>query len=213
MNPRLIGSALTALACLLTARLATAAPETYTVDPVHTSIVFSVSHTGFSYIYGVFRKAEGVYLLDKANPAACQFRFAIQTGSLDTNHPERDTHLRSPDFFSAQEFPTITFVSTSCALANTPDGSIVYNVTGELTMHGVKRSVTIPLRMLGEGVGPFKDYRTGFLSNFTLKRTDFGMSNLLDNNMVGDAVAVTISFEGSRQEQQPGTQPARPATR
>lgn len=212
MNPRLIGTALTALACLTTARTATAAPETYTVDPAHTSIVFSVSHTGFSYTYGVFRKAEGAYLLDKTNPAACQFRFTIQTASLDTNHPERDIHLRSPDFFNAQEFPTITFVSTSCAQATTPDGSIVFNVTGELTMHGVKQRVTLPLRMLGEGVGPFKDYRTGFLSNITLKRTDFNMSNLLDNNMVGDAVAVTISFEGIRQDQ-PGAQPARSATR
>ena len=65
-------------------------------------------------------------------------------------------------------------------------------------MHGVTRQVTIPLRMLAEGMGPFKDYRTGFLTNFTLKRSDYGMSNLLD--MVGDAVAVTISFEGKRQE-------------
>ena len=212
MNPRLLSTALVALACLSTSQSASAAPEAYTVDPAHTSIVFSVSHTGFSYTYGFFRKAEGQYILDKANPAACQFRFTIQTNSLDTNHPERDKHLMSPDFFSAQEFPTITFVSTSCAQANTPDGSIVYNVTGNLTLHGVTRSITIPLRMLGEGVGPFKDYRSGFLTNFTLKRTDFGMSNLLDNNMVGEAVAVTISFEGSRQDAA-GTPPARPGTR
>ena len=157
---RLTFTALTTLVCLLTTRTAVMSADTYTVDPAHTSVVFSVGHTGFSYVYGFFRKSEGSYILDSANPANCQFRFAIQTNSLDTNHAERDTHLRTPDFFNVQQFPTITFVSTSCERANTPDGSVVYNVTGNLTMHGVTQRVTIPLRMLGEGVGPFKDYRT-----------------------------------------------------
>ena len=183
-----------------------AAADAYTIDPTHTSVIFGVSHTGISYTYGMFRKAEGNYIIDAANPANSQFRFTIQTDSLDTNHAERDTHLRSPDFFNAQQFPTITFASTSVERANTPDGSVVFNVTGNLTMHGVTKRVTFPLRMLGEGVGPFKDYRTGFLTNLTLKRSDYGMSNLLENNMVGDAVAITISFEGSRREAA-GTQP------
>jgi polyisoprenoid-binding protein YceI len=210
MKSRLLGPALTAAVCLLTAHSAAAAPEMYAVDPTHTSIVFSVSHMGLSYTYGFFRKAAGEYILDKANPAACRFRFVIQTDSLDTNMPDRDNHLKSPDFFSVQEFPTIMFDSTSCAPANTTDGSIVYNVTGNLTMHGVTQRVTLPLRMLGEGQGVAKDQRNGFLSTITLKRSDFGMTNRLD--MVGDAVAVTISFEGVRQDGA-GAPPARPATR
>jgi polyisoprenoid-binding protein YceI len=210
MNVRLLGPALTVLACLMAPTTAAAAPEMYAVDPTHTSIVFSVSHMSLSYTYGFFRKVAGEYILDKADPAACRFRFAIQTDSLDTNLPDRDNHLKSPDFFNVQEFPTITFESTSCAKANTPDGSIVYNVTGNLTIHGVTQKVTLPVRMLGEGQGAFKDQRTGFLSNVTIKRSDFGMTNRLD--MVGDAVAVTISFEGVRQDGA-GAPPARPATR
>jgi polyisoprenoid-binding protein YceI len=183
------------------------AAEAYVVDPVHTSVVFSVSHAQLSYTYGFFRKASGQYILDKTNPANCRFRFAIDVNSLDTNHAERDTHLRSEDFFNTQQFREITFESTGCTLANTRDDSIVYQVTGKLTVHGITRQITIPLRMLGEGPGPFKDQRTGFLCQTELKRSEFGMSNLLD--LVGDAVGVTISFEGVLQ-QSPASTTARP---
>ena len=180
---------------LFTSRNGALAAETYAIDPAHTSVVFSVGHTGLSYTYGVFRQAGGSYVLDKANPANCRFAFAIQTDSIDTNHPERDKHLRSADFLNTEQFPTITFESTLCALAtDAPAGSIVYNVTGNLTIHGVTRQVTLPLRMLGEGKGPFGDQRTGFLCQVEIKRNDYGMRNLLD--MVGDAVGITISFEG-----------------
>jgi polyisoprenoid-binding protein YceI len=169
----------------------------YAVDPAHTSIVFSVGHAQLSYTYGFFRKAAGQYVLDKANAANCQFQFSINTDSLDTNHVERDAHLRSADFFNVQQFPAITFQSTHCTRAEAEDGSVVYQVTGDLTIHGVTRQVTVPLRMLGEGQGPFKDQRTGFLCQAALKRSDFGMTNRLD--VVGDAVGVTISFEGKLQ--------------
>src|SRR3982751_5582080 len=92
------------------------AADTYKVDPDHTSIVFSVAHTGKSYTYGFFRKGVGQYILDK-NPANCQFQLKIQADSLDTNNAERDTHLRSSDFFDVQQFPDITFVSTRCEAA------------------------------------------------------------------------------------------------
>lgn len=200
MNARPVCTLLVALVSLLSTRTAATAADAYTIDPAHTSVMFSVSHIGISYVYGMFRKAEGGYVLDRDNPANCQFSFTLQTASLDTNHAERDNHLRSPEFFSVQQYPTITFVSTSCQRANTPDGGIVYNVTGNLTMHGQVQRITIPLRMLGEGQGPFKDYRSGFLANFTIKRSDYGMTFALDNNMVGDAVSVTMSFEGIRRE-------------
>ena len=134
------------------------------------------------------------------NPANCRFQLTIQTNSLDTNHAKRDDHLRSPDFFNVQQFPTITFESTACTLANTRDGSTVYQVTGDLTMHGVKRQITVPLRLLAEGKGPYGDPRNGFLCQTELKRSDYDMTNLLENNLVGDAVSITISFEGVKQE-------------
>jgi polyisoprenoid-binding protein YceI len=118
---------------------------------------------------------------------------------LDTNNAKRDEHLRSADFFNVQQFPEITFDSTKCVATNSPDGGIVYQLTGDLTIHGVKRQITVPLRMLGEGTGPYGDKRSGFLCQIELKRSDFGMTNLLEKNLVGDAVGITVSFEGSIQ--------------
>jgi polyisoprenoid-binding protein YceI len=190
--------------CLLAVQHALAV-DFYTADPAHTSVVFSVAHSGFSYTYGFFRKATGTYKIDKDNGANCSFRFSIDANSLDTNNQERDKHLRSPDFFDVQQFPTITFETTRCTASNTQDG-MIYQLTGNLTIHGVTKQVNVPLRMLGGGPGPYKDQRTGFLCQIELKRTDFGMNNLLENNLVGDAVGITVSFEGSLQ--QPGTAPA-----
>lgn len=184
-----------------------ASAQVYVIDPEHTSVVFSCGHGSLSYTYGMFSKAQGDYVLDKTNPANCRFRFSIDANSLTTNNQERDTHLKSPDFFNTREFPTITFVSTRCAQANHPQGGVAYNVTGNLTMHGVTREITVPVQMLGEGVGVSgKDQRTGFFAHTELKRSDFGMGNLL--NIVGDAVGATISFEGVLQNPQGGAAPA-----
>lgn len=188
---------------LFAARAAVAA-DLYTVDPTHTSVVFSVAHSGFSYTYGMFREASGSYAIDKQNPANSKFRFTIKANSLDTNNAKRDEHLRSADFFNAQQFPNITFETLECAPTKTQDGGVLYQLTGNLTIHGVTRQVTVPLRMLGEGEGPYKDHRTGFLCQIELKRTDFGMNNLLENNLVGDAVGITVSFEGVLQDQAAG---------
>jgi polyisoprenoid-binding protein YceI len=172
------------------------AADRYTIDPTHTSIIFSVAHSGFSYTYGMFRTASGNYIIDKQNPANSQFQMVIKADSLDTNDTKRNAHLMGADFFNVQQFPEITFQSTKCAVSNTAEG-VVYQLTGNLTIHGVTRQVTIPLRMLGEGVGPYGDQRTGFLCQIEVKRSDFGMTNLLEKNLVGDAVGITVSFEGT----------------
>jgi len=204
MRERTFAVAAMSVAGLLITSTPAAVAEIYKVDPAHTSIVFSVSHSGISYTYGFFRQASGGYLLDKANPANCQFRMTIQAESVDTNNAERDKHLRNGDFFNTQLFPTITFESTGCKLAKSQDGGVVYQVTGNLTIHGVTRQVTLPVRMLGEGKGPQGDQRSGFLCQVELKRSDFGMSKYLE--LVGDVVGVTVSFEGVLQE----AAPARP---
>jgi polyisoprenoid-binding protein YceI len=199
MNRRTTFTAVISFAAVLSMSPPVPAADLYTIDPAHTSVVFSVGHAGLSYTYGFFRQAAGTYTLD-ANPANCSFKFTIQTNSLDTNHAKRDEHLRSPDFFNVQQFPTITFESTSCKRASTTDRSIVYQVTGNLTIHGVTRQVTVPLKQLAEGKGPYGDTRSGFLCQTELKRSDYDMTNLLENNLVGDAVSITISFEGVKQE-------------
>ncbi|MCI0334992.1 MAG: YceI family protein [Planctomycetes bacterium] len=184
------------LAATLSLHQPAQAADNYTIDPTHTSIIFSVGHAGLSYTYGMFRTAAGNYSIDKANPANSQFRIVIQAESLFTNDAKRDTHLRGPDFFNVEQFPTIEFQSTACKVSITPEGHVQYLLTGNFTMHGVTRQIDVPLRMLAEGLGPYKDQRTGFLCQLELKRSDFGLKKWLENNLVGDAVSVTISFEG-----------------
>jgi polyisoprenoid-binding protein YceI len=196
---------------LLTIAPASFAADLYKIDPDHTSVVFSVAHTGISYTYGFFRDVSGQYIFDDSNPANCRFRMLIKADSLDTNNKDRDTHLKSSDFFSVQQFPDILFDSTRCELANTTDGSIVYKVTGDLTLHGVKKPIVVNLRMLGKGSGiSGNDKRTGFLCQIELKRSDFGMTGLLEGNKVGNAVGITVSFEGSQNLAASAT-PAAPA--
>lgn len=177
--------------------------QSYLLDSSHTSVVFSVSHMNLSYTYGIFREVQGSYYLDRANPTNCWFRLTIQAKSIDTNNSTRDEHLTGTDFFNVAQFPTISFESTSVGRVNTQSG-VKYQVTGNLTMHGVTRQITIPLELLAEGPGPRGNPRTGFLSQFTLKRGDWEMKNL--PQFVGDPISVTVSFEGV-QQQPGGSQP------
>ncbi len=150
-----------------------------------------------SYTYGRFNKVAGKYTLDAANPEASKFQLAVDAASIDTNNAQRDGHLKSADFFNAGEFPVIAFESTKVGAKKVGE-DMVYQVTGDLKMHGVTKSVTLELKKIGEGQGPGPmGYRSGFLCATKLNRSDFGMNKMLD--MVGDEVAITISFEGVRQ--------------
>lgn len=177
---------------------AIAAAEQYAIEMSHTSIIFGISHLGYSYTYGRFNEAKGNFTWDKSNPASSKFQLAIPVASLDTNDEARDKHLRNADFFNASQFPYITFASTKVdALQQPGPRGETHNVTGNFTMHGVTRQVTLPMKKLGEGPGPYGKYRSGFFCQTTIKRSDFGMTNMIPN--IGDEVAVTISFEGVRQ--------------
>ncbi len=167
--------------------------ETYVIDDGHTSIIFGVSHMGYSYTYGRFNKMSGGYTLDREDPTASQIQLTISAASIDTNHQKRDDHLKGPDFFNVKQFPNITFQSTAIVVEQAKKGPL-YNVTGDLTIHGVTRRVTLPLQKLGEGNGPAGKFRTGFHCETSLKRSEFGMTNMIP--MIGDEVAITVSFEG-----------------
>ncbi len=180
-------------AALLAAAVPAAQAANFEVDPAHTSVVFSVSHLGYSYTYGMFRDVKGAVEFDKANPASSKFSLVIDAASLDTMNEKRDEHLKNADFFNVKQFPQITFESTSVAPGNSASGKTVYDVTGKLTMHGVEKEVTLPMEFLGEGATPFNDYRVGFLCQTTLKRSDFGMDFMV--GPVGDSIGVTVSFE------------------
>ena len=172
------------LACLVATG---SAQDEYEVDNSHTSLVFAISHFNLSYTYGRFKKVSGNFQIDGG--LANKFNFKVDAASIDTNDEERDKHLRSPDFFNVEEFPEVTFESTQISRE---DG--VYQVQGNMTMLGVTKPITIPIRLVGIGKGPFGKERAGFFAKVTLKRSDFGMDKMM--SAVGDNIAVTFSFEG-----------------
>ena len=165
--------------------------ETYAIDAAHTSIIFGVSHMGYSFTYGRFNKLSGGYVLDRENPTASQFQLTISAASLDTNNPKRDQHLKSPDFFNVKEFPVMTFKSTLIKKI----GDHEFEVMGDLSLHGVTQPITAKVRQTGTG----KDPRTsksviGFETTFTLKRSDFGMKFMIP--MISDEVEVIMAIHG-----------------
>lgn len=163
--------------------------ENYDLDDQHTSVVFAVSHMGYSFCYGMFGKYTGKIAFDAQNAAASKFQFTIDAASLDTKSPKRDEHLRGPDFFNVKQFPEITFVSQSVEVKDK-----TMNVTGVLTLHGVSKPIVLPLVHMGSGPGPDQKMHTGFSGKLTIKRSEFDMKTYIPN--IGDEVTLLISFEG-----------------
>ena len=178
-----------AAACAPAAR----ADDTYGVDPVHSSVTFMVPHLGISYVHGRFNDVSGKFIIDKADPGKSSFALSIKVESVDTNNAKRDEHLRGPDFFNVKQYPAISFKST--AVKAVKDG---YQVTGDLTMHGVKKAVTFTLKG-GDKVVEFPKgtQRIGLTASLVLKRSDFDMKQLLE--AVGDEVHIVIGVEGVKQ--------------
>ncbi len=167
--------------------------EAYAVDPAHAGVTFKISHLGLSWVQGRFDDISGQFMLDRQNPANCSFELEAKTESVDTNNRKRDDHLRSPDFFNAKQFPGITFKSTSVKAAQ--DG---YEVTGDLTLHGVTRPVTIVLSGGKSAEFPKGIHRTGFSGELSIKRSDFGISKYV--GAVADIVHLELSFEGTKKK-------------
>jgi polyisoprenoid-binding protein YceI len=178
-------------ALLAFARVPAFAADEYAIDPVHSGVNFKISHMGLSSVSGRFNDYSGTFAIDADDPGKCSFEMTIKTESVDTNNKKRDDHLRSPDFFNAKQFPGITFKSTSVKQAK--DG---YEVTGELTLHGVTKTITINLVGGKKAEFPKGVQRTGYSGEVTIKRSDFSMDKFV--GMLGDEVPVTVSFEGSK---------------
>lgn len=165
--------------------------QEYVFDPAHTSVGFQASHAGISWVYGRFNELEGQFTI-ASDPTQSSFELSIATESIDTGNQQRDDHLRSPDFFNANQFPTITFESTSV----TPNEQGL-EVTGDLTIHGVSKSVKLQLKGGKKAELPPGTKRIGFTTVTRIKRTDFGMDSMLQ--AVGDEVQLVVSFEGIEQ--------------
>jgi len=166
----------------------------FEVDNEHSSILFAVSHAGLSYTYGRFEKCSGQILLNE-DLNDTYFRFEIDVASINTNSRLRDDHLRGSEFFDVKKFPKITFTSTDVKL---DEATNKYVVTGTMSMHGVQREVKMPITMIGVGKGPMGKTRGGFITKFTVQRSDFAIDSL--PKVIGDQIAITFSFEGVRSD-------------
>ena len=172
-----------------------AEPVTFAADPVHSGVVFRTTHLGVSSFWGRFNHVEGTVAYDADDLASSSIEVEIDAKTIDTASPDRDEHLRSPDFFSVKEFPKITFKST--AIEGTPEAM---RITGDLELHGVTKSVTAKGAVIGAGDTFFGDYRTGFEASFELDMNDFDIGFVKERpGAVGPLVEITISLECIRQ--------------
>ncbi len=149
------------------------AAETYTVDNSHTAVLFFAKHFQFGQVIGRFKAVSGEYSLDDADATKSKISLELKVDSLDTNDGKRDEHLKGPDFFNAKQFPTATFASTAVKKAGD-----TFEVTGDLTIHGVKKSTTLKVKPIAKGNDPFGMTRTGFEGELNINRNDFGVSGL-----------------------------------
>ena len=170
-----------------------AEPVTFKIDPVHSTVLFRIMHLNISPSYGRFADPTGSFVIDSTDVTKSSFNINIDVTKVNTDSTKRDEHLRGPDFFSVQQFPTATFKSTSVKDA----GGGKLDVTGNLTLRGVTKPVSLTMTKTGEGDrGARFGYRAGFEGTVTLKRSDFGITYMMDG--LGDEVQLTIALEGTK---------------
>lgn len=175
---------------------ARAEPARYEIDPDHAVVAFLVSHIGYEKVLGSFTSVKGSYLFDEAARSLSDLEVTIAADSVDTHHRDRDGHLRSRDFLDAGAHPEIRFVMTSAE----PTGERTGLVTGDLTVRGVTRPVTLEVTWNKTGAYPFgSSYVTGISARTRFKRSDFGMTYGVADGLVGDEVEVIIEVEAIRQ--------------
>ena len=179
------------LAVALLFGCAPAFATTYTLDPNHTQVQFIWNHYGFTNLTGQFGKIEGTLEFDAADPTKSSVSATIAIASVDSNIKKLDERLVSSDYFDAEKFPTATFKSTKVEKGATPDR---LSVTGDLTVHGVTRPVTLDVKVVKVGDHPLrKGPAAGFDATATLKRSDFGITTYLP--MAADEVRIHVVVE------------------
>jgi polyisoprenoid-binding protein YceI len=163
----------------------------YEIDPTHSFVDFRIQHLGYSWMHGRFNGVAGSFRYDAGQPSAAAVEVAVDTATIDTNHAERDKHLRSADFLGVDTHPGASFKSTG--FTGDANGG---KLAGVLSIHGVDKPVEIDIRKVGEGADPWGGYRAGFVGSYRLTRRDFGMD--YDLGPASASLDLEISLEGIR---------------
>lgn len=170
------------------------AARTFAIDQAHSEVLFQVRHL-ITKVRGRFSDFAGTITFDAAHPERSAVALTIQATSIDTNQADRDAHLRSDDFFSVAQFPTLTFTSTTIV----PRGGDRFDVTGDLTIRGITKTIVLPVSYLGTAKDPWGNEKLAFETEIVINRKDFGLTwnAALETGgvLVGDEVRVTASVQ------------------
>jgi polyisoprenoid-binding protein YceI len=168
--------------------------RTYAIDPTHSEVSFQVRHL-LTKVRGRFTDFSGTIEFDEAQPERSSITFTINTASIDTGTPDRDTHLRSGDFFAVEQYPAITFSSSRVI----KESDQRFDVLGTLVIRDKSKAITLPVTYLGKAVDPWGNTRLGFETELTINRKDFDLNwnAALETGgfLVGDEVKITISIQ------------------
>jgi len=174
------------------------ATGTWVIDPAHTNLGFSARHAMVAKVRGNFDEFAGSFTIDGADPTRSTAELTIQAASISTKTADRDAHLKSADFLDVDSNPTITFASTSVAV----EGHDIV-VTGDLTIHGVTKSVDVTYELVGISQDPWGNTKIGFEGRAKISRKDFGLvwNAALETGgvLVGDEITLTLDVEAAKQ--------------
>lgn len=164
--------------------------QAWSVDPVHSSVIFRIHHVGAAQFFGRFNHVEGELEVDPDDPEKSSVEVRVRAESIDTNNEQRDRHVRGPDFLDARQFPWITFRSETVRKV----GEGRYEVEGIFSLKGKEKRITIPVEYTGTGEFQGKT-RSGYLARFSIQRGDFGVDYGLEKKLLGNEVGLIVSLE------------------
>lgn len=180
-------------AALISSSFVNAADYVIDTKGAHASIQFKIKHLGYSWLTGRFNTFEGNFSYDSNQPNKSSIAVEIDTASVDSNHAERDKHLKGSDFLAVSKFDKATFKSTNITFSDATNGV----VKGDFTLHGVTKNISFPVTKVGEGNDPWGGYRVGFTGQVSIKLADYGIEYNL--GPASTHVEITLDVEGVRQ--------------
>ncbi|QED47832.1 YceI family protein [Cytobacillus dafuensis] len=172
----------------------------WAIDPVHSSVDFSIKHMMIANVKGTFNRFDAVIDADPTDLTTANIQFTVDLSSIDTRNEDRDNHLRSGDFFNVESYPTMTFQSSK--IVSKGDGE--YDVTGELSLHGVTKVETFEVTYEGSGKDPWGNEKAGFTVEGVIKRSEYGLTwnSALETGgvLVGDKVKISLDVQAAKAE-------------